>query len=272
MSDLVPKSGSIVVAPPADFWGEMAADDFAIPSVQIGQGTSSKGVIGEYNFNSGHHQKSLLGVSLIVPNKTRTLFAGKGQPTRCGSDNFHTPSPRYTNPISTNCGTCYAQAWGKEDDDKRALHALLNIKKDLNVPICQQTYSLMFLDGEGQPFFMDFRSSSLKIVQEKLLSRLRMGFSKAHPACVQFDMGVFRNDGKTGVFFEPTFDNFRVSDPDRMALGVSMYEQYSKRAQALRSEQIAKMDEAVASEREIKPAGDHNNVPWPSDDDGSIPF
>lgn len=66
------------IGKPDEFWGDMESSDFAIPSVTIGQGTSSKGVVGEFNFNNGSHAKSLVGVSLLVPSKTRTLFAGKG--------------------------------------------------------------------------------------------------------------------------------------------------------------------------------------------------
>lgn len=254
MSDLVPKQdNAIATADPSGFWGEMESSDFAIPSVTIGQGTSVKGVVGEFNFNNGSHTKTIVGVSLLVPSKTRTLFAGKGKPTRCGSDNFHTPSPRYQNPISQSCLTCYAAAWGRDDDDKRQLHGLLGVKKDVNQPLCQQTYSMMFLDSDGNPFFMDFRSSALKIVQEKLLSRLRMGFSRTHPTAVQFDMAIFRNDGKEGAFYEPVFDNFRISDFGRSAIASGLYSQYSKRAQSLRSDQIAKMDEATAKASEFQP-------------------
>lgn len=254
MSDLVPKQdNAIATADPSGFWGEMESSDFAIPSVTIGQGTSVKGVVGEFNFNNGSHTKTIVGVSLLVPSKTRTLFAGKGKPTRCGSDNFHTPSQRYQNPISQSCLTCYAAAWGRDDDDKRQLHGLLGVKKDVNQPLCQQTYSMMFLDSDGNPFFMDFRSSALKIVQEKLLSRLRMGFSRTHPTAVQFDMAIFRNDGKEGAFYEPVFDNFRISDFGRSAIASGLYSQYSKRAQSLRSDQIAKMDEATAKASEFQP-------------------
>lgn len=253
MSDLVPKpDNAIAVADPSSFWSEMESSDFAIPSVTIGQATSSKGAAGEFNFNSGATTKKIVGVSLLVPSKTRTLFAGKGRPTRCGSDNFHVPSPRYEKPVSQSCLSCYAAMWGREDEEKRQLHSLLGIKKDVNQPLCQQTYSMMFLDGDGNPFFMDFRSSALKIVQEKLLSRLRMGFSRTHPTAVEFDMEISRNDGKQGVFYEPEFTNFRISAPERAAIALNLYGQYSKRAQSLRSEQIAKMDEATAKEADFQ--------------------
>jgi len=270
MGDLVPKTDSQIAVQGNDFWAEMGAEDFAIPSVSIGQGTSSKGEIGKYNFNNGSAQPVLAGVSLLVPSKTRTLFAGKGKPTRCGSDNFHNPSERYANPISKNCGTCFAAQWG-DDPDKVKLHLELGVKKDINLPICQQTYTMMFLDGDGNPFFMDFRSSALKIVQEKLLSRLRMGFSKSHPATVQFDMSISRNDGKQGVFYEPAFENFRVSDTERSEKALNLYGQYSKRAQALRSEQIAKMDaDTIAVSAQQAPAFD---APWPEDaPSDEIPF
>lgn len=131
---------------------------------------------------------------------------------------------------------------------------------------------MMFLDGDGNPFFMDFRSSSLKIVQEKLLSRLRMGFSRSHPTAVQFDMTVSRNDGKEGVFYEPAFDNFRISEPGRAAMAANLYGQYSKRAQALRSDQIAKMDAETEAKSSFAPIQDSaEQVPWPPEDD-SIPF
>lgn len=247
MNELTTSNKQLTVPPAEEFWGEMESSDFAIPTVSIGQGTSSKGVVGEFNYNNGSHTKTIVGASLLVPSKTRTLFAGKGKPTRCGSDNFHVPSPRYQNPVSQSCLTCYAAAWGRDDEDKKQLHALLGIKKDVNQPLCQQTYSMMFLDGDGNPFFMDFRSSSLKIVQEKLLSRLRMGFGRSHPTSIQFDLVVSRNDGKEGVFYEPEFTNFRVSDPERIAMAIQLYNNYSKRAQSIRSEQIEKMDKETAA-------------------------
>lgn len=250
-----------------DFWGEMGSEDFAIPSVSIGQGTSSKGEVGKYNFNNGSAFLRLDGVSLLVPTKTRTLFAGKGRPTRCGSDNFHTPSERYKNPISRSCGTCYAAQWGEMDAEKAHLHKELGVKKGLNPPLCQQTYTMMFLDRDGNPFFMDFRSSSLKIVQEKLLSRLRMGFAQFHPTAVQFDMSISRNDGKEGVYYEPVFENFRQPEAGRAENALRLYGMYSKRAQSIRSEQIEKMDIETSAAMEAPV----DIAPWP-DESSDIPF
>lgn len=266
MSDLVVKSESAIVPSDSSFWDGMDSSDFAIPTVSLAQGTSAKGEVGKFNFNNGAATSKLEGVSLLVPSKTRTLFAGKGKPTMCGSDNFHTPSPRYEKPLSTNCMTCYAAQWGKDDEDKKQLHALLNVKGDGNAPLCQQTYSLMFLDAQGSPFFMDFRSSALKVVQEKLLSRLRMGFSKTHPCAVQFDMVVVRTESKQGVYFATDFENFRVSDQARQVHALEMYNNYSKRAQNIRAEQVAEMERQTVSKSEDSGA----EPPWPTDSE--IPF
>lgn len=270
MSDLVPRPETQLAVANDNFWGDMDQSDFAVPTVFLAQGTSAKGEVGKFNYNNGSAFSKLEGVSLLVPSKTRTLFAGKGKATRCGSDNFHVPSPRYQNPISTNCMTCYAAQWG-DDLDKVNLADELGVKKDINPPLCQQTYSMMFLDAGGFPFFMDFRSSALKVVQEKLLSRLRMGFSKSHPTAVLFDMVVNRAESKNGVYFEVGFENFRIASEDRQKLGLEMYNNYSKRAQSIRSDQIAKMDE----ETEAKAA---KEVPWPEapppgpDTTDEIPF
>ena len=229
------------MAPVADFWGDMGQEDFAIPSVTIGQPTSSKGTMGQYNYNNGLAVPFLNGVSLLVPSKTRRMFAGKGKPTRCGSSNFHNPDERYQNPPSKSCMNCPMAVWD-ENPAKIAMAKELGITHSLEKPLCDQTYTLLMVDGEGVPFFIDFRSSSLKIIQEKLFSRLRLEFVGVAPFAVQFDMSLLRLDAKKGVYYESVFGNFRVGSQERAEKLGSLYQQYSKRAANLREDQISKMD------------------------------
>lgn len=227
----------------SEFWGEMETADFAIPSVVLGQPTSSKGKVGEFNYNNGMSVPELKGVSLLVPSKTRRLFAGKGRPTRCGSSNFHTPDARYQDPVSESCMVCPAAEW-EMNDVKARLIKEMSLSKDGVRPLCDQTYSLLLVDQNGVPFFMDFRGSSLKSIQEKLFSRLRLQFATVPPYGVQFDMRPNRLDAKKGVYYEVLFENFVIGDEARVEACENLYRMYSKNAANIREDQIKTMDEA----------------------------
>lgn len=226
----------------SDFWGEMDSKDFAIPSVLVGQPTSSKGKVGEFNYNNGFSVPTLKGVSLLVPSKTRRMFAGKGKPTRCGSSNFHTPDERYENPVAKNCMSCGAAEW-EMNDTKAALIKEIGARHDGVRPLCDQTYTLLFVDENGVPFFMDFRGAALKVIQEKLFSRIRLQFSTVPAYAVQFDMNLKRVDAKQGVYYETVFDNFVIGAEERAEACENLYNMYSKRAANLREDQIKKMDD-----------------------------
>ena len=238
-----------------DYWGEtnLGQSDFAIPRVKIGQPTSD-GEAGKFLFNNGQALDALLGVKLIVPRKTRVLYHGRGR-ARCKSDDFFKPSSYVVNPVSSNCQTCFASAWD-ESEEKARLAAEIGAK-DLNKPLCNETYNLLCADMDWNLFFISFQKTQLTIVKEKLFSRLR-SFGK--PAFeMMFDMKLVLNQGAGRKWYSVVFDNFLpANSPEK---GRALWAEYSKVAQQILSEQ----HEAMDKEKDV-------SEPWPTENDHAPSF
>jgi hypothetical protein len=245
-----------------DYWGETNLDksDFAIPRVRIGQPTSD-GEAGKFLFNNGMAVESLVGIKLIVPRKTRVLYHGRNR-ARCKSDDFFSPSSFVSNPISSNCMSCPASQWG-ESDFKAQLASELGVR-EVEKPLCTETYNLLCADLDWNLFFISFQKSQLSIVKEKLFSRLK-SFGK--PAFeIQFDMKLVLNQGAGRKWYSVVFDNFLpASGADK---GRVLWAEYSKVAQSILSEQ----HEAMDKEKDVSPP--EYTAPWPEDIDPSenLPF
>src|SRR5690606_28313908 len=112
-------------------------------------------------------------------------------------------------------------------------------------PMCKETYNLMMVDGENRPFIISFQGTNLKVVSEKLFSRLK--YQKLPPFHVAFDMKLFRTEDRQGNgYYNVAFENFReASDKELMT---ELYQSYRQRAQAIVSEQHESMDRAHDAE------------------------
>lgn len=245
----------------SDFWGNsnLESKDFAIPRVTIGQATTSKGEPGKFNFNSGVSLDSMPGCKLIVPTKTRVLYNGDG-PARCRSDNSYQPSQSISAPISDNCLTCFAAQWGTDDPAKIALADELRVQEgQRNKPLCAETYNLLMADKDWNLFFIAFQKSQLKIVSEKLFSRIK---SMGLPGyMVSFDMDLQRITGGGKTYYSVVFDNFQETDDET---GKEIYAQWSRRAQ----DELAKQHDTMDREKVVTPT---DESPMP-DYDEEVPF
>lgn len=243
-----------------EFWGSTNLDrsDFAIPRVSLGQPTSKVGEPGHFNFNNGESRKEMLKCKLVVPQKTRVLY-GSGA-SRCKSDNFVEPSPFVSNPVSSSCMTCPASQWGDDDPVKQMLGDELGIDAgQLYKPLCNETYNLLMADEKWQPFFIGFQKTQLKVVQEKLFSRLQsLGIP---PYMVEFDMTLEKITGDRTVYYSVKFDNFKQCNEEDAEIGRGLYGQYSKRAQEILSKQHEEMDENHRKESVPMPDDEYPHVP-----------
>jgi hypothetical protein len=245
---------------PQDFWSATNLDqsDFAIPRITIGQANTTKGKPGYFNYNSGSSVEEMKGCKILVPRKTRVLY-GKGinSRSRCKSDNFYNPSKHVEHPISSSCVSCYAAQWG-DAPEKVTLAKELGAN-DVNKPLCAETYNILMADGSWNMFFISFQKTQLKLVQEKLFSRLQSEFAGIPPYAVGFDMKLERIQSANGnVYYSTVFDNFRtVDDYD---VGEKLWRQYSTRAEDILSTQHEGMD----TEKDVTPQGiDYNEeVPY----------
>lgn len=233
---------------PNDFWGSMTDQDFAIPRVKIGQPTSQEGTAGNFNFNNGKSLPVLEGCKLLAPRKTRVLYRGDAKASRCGSDDFYVPSPRFKDPISTNCMTCYAAQWG-EEEDKQALAKEVAKQGNINPPLCKETYNLLMLDESNSPFFIQFQSTQLKEVQQKLFSRLKFEFASVLPCCVQFDIKL-ECITKPGVkYYSAVFENFVELETGPISEEVQkIWGRFRGIAQDILAKQHADMDAEASNE------------------------
>lgn len=242
-----------------DFWGDtnLGNEDFGLNFVKLGQKKKEAGL---YVFNDGSTKEEILNCKLIVPNKTRVLYNQAG-PSRCGSQNFYSPSARYPHPISDNCMTCYAAQWGDKDSKKNSLADAIG-EENKYKPLCKEQYSLFIADDNWELFNITFSKTALKIVQAKLFSRLKT-FSGIPPFAIAFDMKIKEVPGKGDTYYIPEFDNFREHDqPEK---GEEYWRAYSKSAQEAADKHYQKMDEE-------KVVGGHSDIPFGDDDMGGIPF
>jgi hypothetical protein len=222
-----------------DFWGGMDKSDFAIPMVSIGQPTS-EGEAGHFNFNNGKSVPMMEKCKLLVPNKTRVLYQSNSKKARCSSDNFYEPSRRVAEPICGNCMTCYAAEWG-ELPEKEELAKEIGKQGSLNPPLCKETYNLLMLDIDNAPFFIKFQGTQLKIVSQKLFSRLQYEFGQYQPYQVGFDMALELVQ-KPGVkYYSVVFNDFYHVEEgaDKIA---AIYSSHRQQAQGLLASQHAAMD------------------------------
>lgn len=275
MSNVVPRGPGELSNPGEDFWGNLDRTDFAILRCVVGQGTSKDGKVpGAFNFSNKTHTTELLNCKLIVPLKTRVLYDGLG-PARCGSDDYYSPSPRFAKPISNNCLTCPASAWGEDIPEKNKLHKDLRSKQKLNTPLCKETYNLLMADTNNSPFFLQFQGVQLKVVSEELFSRIRYDYPGLHPATVAFDMQVIQKTKGVDSWYQVEFSNFRECDtPD---LCIAMYKAHSKSAKTQLAKQHAEMDaEKSESARPVNdsdwPPPTEKDEPPVIDDRDEIPF
>lgn len=254
MSDLVKKETGLQQIQ-SDFWGEMSSADFKIPRMSIGQPTTkaATGKSGHFNFSSGKSVELLTNVKLILPKKTRVLYAGNNR-ARCKSDNYYQPSKFVPNPISSNCLTCPAAQWG-EDNQKAEIAAEVGAK-DVNKPLCTETYNLFMADEQWMPFWANFQKTQLKIVGEQLFTRLRYEYGHVPPYGVAFNMSLKKIESGMQNYFNVVFSDFRVLED--YGPGKTLYNMYSQRAQEMLAQEHEQMDKAHDKEKEAIPVFDQD--------------
>lgn len=253
-----------------NFWDEMESKDFDTPRVIIGQKDANNKKRGLFCYNDGR-QVSSIRCRLLVPSKTRVLYGPTFQSaSTCRSDNYTSPSPSIANPISTNCMTCYAAQWGDDDPNKMALWKRNNGSKgSLNKPLCSDTYNLLMVNEEFNPFFISFQKTALKVVSKTLFSRIRFEFNGVPPFDVSFTMSTEEVGTGTETYFLPVFSDF-AHDPDPR--GLPLYKAMSKSARNILAKQHDDMDaEHAARAREIEPMPEDFDQPY-FDNDEEIPF
>lgn len=243
----------------AGFWDGLDATDFAVPRVSIGQPTSDKGLPGKFNFNNGSHRDDMLECKLIVPSKTRVLYAGRGR-SRCASDNYYEPSKRIVNPVSPNCLACPLSQW-ETNPEKEAMAKELGAdsKLDLNKPLCAEVFNLLMADKDWNLFFIGFQKTQLKVVKDKLFSRLKYGFNGEPPFQVAFDMKLKKVSGANKSYYEVEFENFRVA-PDKQR-GAELVAMWKSRAAEVLAHQHEEMDKQHDGPRTV------NDPPMPTAQD-----
>lgn len=249
-----------------DFWGSSNLDksDFAIPRVSIGQPTSKKGEPGHFNYNNGTSVRFIKGCKLIVPQKTRVLYGNSA--SVCKSDNSIEPSSFVREPISKNCMSCYASSWGDDIPEKIELAKKLGVKEgEWNKPLCTETYNLLLADEKWQPFFIAFQKTQIKVVQEKLFSRLKA--MRVPPYIVSFDLSLAKITGNNQVYYSAVFEEFKEVSKEEQKIGHDLWAAYSKSAQTILSNQHEAMDQEHRKVESIPTDG----APMP-DYDEPLPF
>jgi hypothetical protein len=226
---------------PNDFWGGLTEQDFSIPRVKIGQPTS-EGEAGKFNYNNGKSVETLVGCKLLAPKKTRVLYQANSKVSRCGSDDFYVPASRYLKPISNNCMTCVGSEWGEDDPEKLALAKEIGKQGNLKPPLCKETYNLLMLGADNSPFFIQFQGTQLKIVQEKLFSRLKFEYGMHPPYLVQFDMklNLFSKPGTK--YYEIVFDGFGEVQGEQAETISGAWQKFRGIAQDILTKQHEAMD------------------------------
>lgn len=228
------------------FWDSLSAEDFSAPIVSIGQGTGSKGLPGHFIFNNGKPEvPSLLNCKLLHVKKGRVLYSNKSR-SLCGSDDFYKPASRHKDKMSDDCMMCLLKDWGsnlKKEDIKKRFG--LDMVKDLEKPMCHETYNLLMADENCNPFFISFQKSQLKIVSEKLLSRIKMNFGGCLPFLVAYDMSLVKKQGPGVSYYIVVFENFRPVDPEseEAKTMTAMYSAWSSKASDVLAREYADSDD-----------------------------
>jgi len=226
-----------------DFWGNLSSEDFSAPIVSIGQGTGTKGLPGNFIFNSGDEKPELLNCKLIYVKKGRVLYSSKSR-SLCGSDDFYKPADRHENKMSIDCATCPLKDWGANETKEtiKKQHGL-TLVKDLEKPMCHETYNLLMADENCHPFFISFQKSQLKVVSEKLLSRLRMSFGSHAPFLVSFDMSLFKKQGSGVSYYTTVFENFKpLENAEEIDKMTTMYRAWASKAADVLARQYEESD------------------------------
>lgn len=229
---------------PGNFWGDMSPSDFAIPRVDIGQPTSEREA-GRFNYNTGASLETMPGCKLLVPRKTRVLYRSAMKASRCASDDYYKPAERVKAPISQSCMTCFAADWG-DDEPKKQLAEEIGKTGNINPPLCKETYNLLMLDADNHPFFIKFQGTQLKVVQEKLFSRLKFDHSKVPPHLVQFDMALGLVIKPGTKYYTTEFSNFEVSDEESHETIDMFRNKFASLAQDILAKQHEQMDKEHA--------------------------
>jgi hypothetical protein len=226
----------------ATFWDTMEVKDFTVPRVELGQNVGkigSGGKAGKFVFNTGEVRDSMLECKLLVPTKTRVLY-GAGS-ARCASDNFFNPSDRIQNPVSANCLTCPVAQWGEDPLKDKVAEETKPKNYNPKKPLCNETYNLLMADKDWNLFFIKFQKTQLKIVSEKLFTRLRYNFGANPPYEVAFDLKSVPVDD---TYFNIEFDNFRVIPDEQKTVAQDAYMSWSSRAKDVLAKQHKEMDES----------------------------
>ncbi len=228
----------------AGFWNSLTADDFSAPVVSIGQGTGTKGLPGNFIFNSGDQKPVLLNCKLLHAKKGRVLYSAKSA-SLCGSDDFYVPAARHKDKMSEQCMTCPLQQWGDNELKQQVKKNFgLSMVNNLEKPMCNETYNLLMADENCNPFFISFSKTQLKVVSEKLLSRLRMGFGQYAPFLVAFDMSLVKKTGPGMSYYTTVFDNFRpIVDGGEAARVTDLYQGWANKAADVLARQYEEMDD-----------------------------
>lgn len=257
-----------------DFWGNTNLDsnDFKMRIIKIGQAVGG-GVAGVFNLPGGKTVEGpLKNVKLIVPSKSRVLFGKDVGRSVCKSDNFYSPSANIKHPISKNCTTCPASAWGDEDPEKMRLFSLHTKPGRGNPrhPLCHESYNLILADENWQPFIMNFQKTQLKIVSEKLLTNLRYNYADHPPYSVAFDLGIDQITSGTDKYYSVSFDNFHVIDDPTP--GAELYSKYGRSAQKIFSDTFESMDQEHTEREVCEPVPQYDDEDPGIDDKEEIPF
>ena len=221
----------------------------------VGQPTSQKGEVGKFNFSKPDWAPTdkMVGVTVLAPRATRVLFGKTFQSaSRCGSDNYQTPAPRYSNPVWGNCLECPAALWPnqlvtKEQMEKRDELIKELEPKRLNIPLCTEMVNLMMIDDRLTPFLMQFSKTQLKNVYDNLINVFR--YSGKRIFSQSFDIGLKKISSASGTYFECVFSNFR--DVDDVKKFEDMHKFWSAMAERTIGEQHAQMD----AEKEVAEVG-----------------
>jgi hypothetical protein len=234
-----------------NFWSHLSAEDFSAPIVSIGQGTGNKGLPGHFIFNSGDQKPELKNCKLIHVKKGRVLYSSKSR-SLCGSDDFYRPAARHENKMSVDCNSCQLKEWGANDikESVKKRHGL-DMVKDLEKPMCHETYNLLMADENCNPFFISFAKTQLKVVSEKLLSRLRMGFGSYAPFLVAYDMSLVKQQGNGVSYYSVAFNNFRPVEGKEAADVTALYQAWASKAAEVLARQYQESDLAHEEKEKI---------------------
>ncbi len=192
-----------------------------LPKVVIGQGSTKKGKIGHFNYESGESFERLSKVTMISIHPSRVLFRGrnaKNKSAACASDNGKVPAARIQHPISKGCLICPAGQWSSGDtyEDEENSKMKAKIANDLGYPqfdsykpLCTYMENVAFLDQNGMPFDLQLSKHNLKVLEKLKMLGQSMTLKKRVPAiALQFDIWLTPMEGEGNRYLL----NFSKSD------------------------------------------------------------